>query len=102
MHETSKQLIAETRMPITAKPGRPAGSRHVRVTDRHAAVDYAQVFKELPDTHFPNAEKIVLVQDNLSTHKPASLYEASAPPAGTIGMASRSRAGANTKSGTAP
>jgi hypothetical protein len=100
--ETSKQLIAETRVPITAKPGRPArhdyeyerngtanlfmmfapleGSRHVKVTDRHAAVDYAQVLKELSDTHFPKAEKIVLVQDNLSTHKPASLYEAFAAP----------------------
>ena len=53
------------------------GWRHLdEVTDRHAAVDYAQVLKELSDTHFPNAEKIVLVQDNLSTHKPASLYEA--------------------------
>jgi len=100
--ETSKQLIAETRVPITAKPGRPArhdyeyerngtanlfmmfapleGSRHVKVTDRHAAVDYAQVLKELSDTHFPKAEKIVLVQDNLSTHKPASLYEAFPAP----------------------
>ncbi len=100
--ETSKQLIAETRVPITAKPGRPArhdyeyerngtanlfmmfapleGWRHVKVTDRHAAVDYAQVLKELSDTHFPQAEKIVLVQDNLSTHKPASLYEAFPAP----------------------
>jgi DDE superfamily endonuclease len=100
--ETSKQLIAETRVPITAKPGRPArhdyeyerngtanlfmmfapleGSRHVKVTDRHAAIDYAQVLKELSDTHFPKAEKIVLVQDNLSTHKPASLYEAFPAP----------------------
>ena len=100
--ETSKQLIAETRVPIAAKPGRPArhdyeyerngttnlfmifapleGSRHVKVTDRHAAVDYAQVLKELSDTHFPKAEKIVLVQDNLSTHKPASLYEAFPAP----------------------
>jgi hypothetical protein len=100
--ETSKQLIAETRVPITAKPGRPArhdyeyerngtanlfmmfapleGSRHVKVTDRHAAVDYAQVLKELSDTHFPKAEKIILVQDNLSTHKPASLYEAFPAP----------------------
>ena len=100
--ETSKQLIAETRVPITAKPGRPArhdyeyerngtanlfmmfapleGTRHVKVTDRHAAVDYAQVLKELSDTHFPQAEKIVLVQDNLSTHKPASLYEAFPAP----------------------
>jgi hypothetical protein len=96
--ETSKQLIAETRVPIAAKPGRPArhdyeyqrngtanlfmifapleGWRHVKVTDRHAAVDYAQILKELSDTHFPEANKIVLVQDNLNTHRPASLYEA--------------------------
>jgi len=96
--ETSKQLIAETRVPVTARPGRVArhdyeyqrhgttnlfmmfapleGWRHVKCTDRHAAVDYAQVLKELSDTHFPNARKIILVQDNLSTHKPASLYEA--------------------------
>jgi len=96
--ETSKQLIAETRAPIAAKPGRPArhdyeyqrngtanlfmifapleGWRHVKVTDRHAAVDYAQILKELSDTHFPEANKIVLVQDNLNTHRPASLYEA--------------------------
>jgi hypothetical protein len=98
LDETSKQLIAETRVPIAAKPGRAArfdyeyqrngtanlfmmfapleGWRHVKVTDRHAAVDYAQVLKELSDTHFPDASKIVLVQDNLNTHKPASLYEA--------------------------
>ena len=51
------------------------GRRHVKVTDRHAAIDYAQALKDLSDTHFPDAAKIVLVQDNLSTHKPASLYE---------------------------
>ena len=55
------------------------GWRHVKVTDRHTALDYAQVLKELSDTHFPNAKKIVLVQDNLNTHKPASLYEAFPP-----------------------
>jgi hypothetical protein len=98
LDETSKQLIAETRVPIAAKPGHPArhdyeyerngtanlfmmfapleGWRHVKVTERHTAVDYAQVLKELSDTHFPEATKIVLVQDNLNTHKPASLYEA--------------------------
>jgi DDE superfamily endonuclease len=97
LDETSKQLIAETRVPIAAKPGHPArhdyeyerngtanlfmmfapleGWRHVKVTERHTAVDYAQVLKELSDTHFPEATKIVLVQDNLNTHKPASLYE---------------------------
>jgi len=52
------------------------GWRHVKVTDRRAAVDYAQALKDLSDTHFPNADKIVLVQDNLSTHTAASLYEA--------------------------
>ena len=51
------------------------GFRHVKVTDRHTALDYAQVLKELSDTHFPDAKKICLVQDNLNTHKPASLYE---------------------------
>ncbi len=98
LDETAKQLISETRVPIAAKPGQVArydyeyerngtanlfmmfapleGWRHVKVTDRHAAVDYAQVLKELSDTHFPHAEKIVLVQDNLNTHKAASLYEA--------------------------
>jgi DDE superfamily endonuclease len=96
--ETSKQLIVETRKPIPAKPGRPArydyeyerngtanlfmmfapleGWRKVKVTDRHAALDYAPVLKELSDIHVSGATKIILVQDNLSTHKPASLYEA--------------------------
>src|SRR6266550_7023330 len=55
------------------------GWRRVKVTDRHTALDYAQVLKELSDSHFPGAEKIVLVQDNLNTHKPASLYEAFPP-----------------------
>jgi hypothetical protein len=52
-----------------------AGWRHVKCTDRHTAVDYAQVLKELSEIHFPKAMKIVLVQDNLNTHEPASLYE---------------------------
>lgn len=98
LDETSKQLILETRTPIPATPGKPArhdyeyerngvanlfmmfapleGWRHVKVTDRHTAVDYAQVLKDLSDTHFPDAAKIVLVQDNLSTHTTASLYAA--------------------------
>lgn len=96
--ETSKQLIIETRTPIAARPGQPRrvdyeyqrngtanlfmmfapleGWRDVKVTDRRTAIDYAHVLKELSDTHFPRASKIVLVQDNLNTHKPASLYEA--------------------------
>ena len=98
LDETSKQMIVETRAPIPAAPGRKArhdyeyerngvahlfmmfapleGWRHVKVTDRHAAIDYAHVLKDLSDTHFPGAAKIVLVQDNLSTHTPASLYAA--------------------------
>jgi DDE superfamily endonuclease len=101
LDETSKQLIAETREPVPMQPGRPArfdyeyerngtanlfmlfapleGWRHVKVTDRHTAKDFAHILKELSDTHFPNAGKIVLVQDNLNTHKPASLYEAFPP-----------------------
>ena len=101
LDETSKQLVGETRVPIKAKPGRIArydheyerkgtanlfmmfapleGWRHVKVTDRHTAIDYAHVLKELSDDHFPTAKKITLVQDNLNTHKPASLYEAFPP-----------------------
>jgi uncharacterized small protein (DUF1192 family) len=56
------------------------GWRHVAVTDRHTAVDYAQILKQLSDEHFPDSKKIVLVQDNLNTHKPASLYEAFPAP----------------------
>ena len=98
LDETSKQMIVETRAPIPAKPGRKArhdyeyerngvanlfmmfapleGWRHVKVTDRHTAIDYAHALRDLSDVHFPGAAKIVLVQDNLNTHKPASLYEA--------------------------
>jgi hypothetical protein len=110
LDETSKQLIAQTRVPIAAKPGQLArvdyeyerngtanlfmmfapleGWRNVKVTDRHASIDYAWVLKELSDTHFPGASKIVLVQDNLNTHKPASLYEAF-PPAQARRLAER-------------
>jgi hypothetical protein len=52
------------------------GWRHVKVTDRRTAIDYAQLLKQVADIHFPDAVKIVLVQDNLNTHGPASLYEA--------------------------
>jgi DDE superfamily endonuclease/Homeodomain-like domain len=102
LDETTKQLVKETRMPVPATPGRATrhdyeyerngtinlfmlfapleGWRHVEVTDRHTALDYAQVLKDLSDRHFPGASKIVLMQDNLSIHKPASLYEAFPPP----------------------
>jgi hypothetical protein len=98
LDETSKQMIVETHAAIPAAPGRKArhdyeyerngvanlfmmfapleGWRCVKITNRHAAVDYAHVLRELSDTHFPCATKIVLVQDNLSTHSAASLYAA--------------------------
>ena len=98
LDEASKQLVAETRLPIAMKPGQPArvdceytrngvanlfmmfapleGWRHVEVTDRRTALDYACVLKDLADVHFAKAETIVLVQDNLNTHAAASLYEA--------------------------
>jgi hypothetical protein len=99
--EASKQLVKETRTPIPAAPGRPAttdyeyerngtanlfmmfeplgGQRHVAVTERRTTLDYAEAIKQLVDERYPGADKIVLVQDNLNTHKPASLYEAFPP-----------------------
>jgi transposase len=53
--------------------------RHVKVTDRRTNADWAQCMKDLVDIHFPEAEKIVVVMDNLSTHTPAALYSAFAP-----------------------
>ncbi len=50
------------------------GWRHLKVTDRHAAIDFAHAREGLSDTHFAGAAKIVLARDNLSTHTPASLY----------------------------
>jgi hypothetical protein len=101
LDETSKQLVAETRQPLPMRPGEPArfdyeyarngvanafmlfapleGWRQVKITDRRTAIDYAHVLKQLSDEHFVSAAKIVLVQDNLNTHTPASLYEALEP-----------------------
>jgi DDE superfamily endonuclease len=101
LDETSKQLIAETRVPIPMKRGRPArvdyeyerngtanlfmlfapleGWRHVEVTDHRAAVDYAHVLKYLADIRFAHAKTIVLVQDNLNIHAKGPLYEAFPP-----------------------
>jgi len=52
------------------------GWREVAVTERRQAVDYARCLQQLADVHFATAERIILVQDNLNTHHPASLYEA--------------------------
>jgi len=101
LDETSKQLVAETRTPEPMRPGQPArydyeykrngtanifmlfapleGWRQAEVMERRTAIDYAKILRHLADIHFPNAEKIVLVQDNLNTHTPASLYEAFEP-----------------------
>ena len=101
LDETSKQLIGETRTPVPAAPGQVAhydceyvrngvanifmifeplaGQRDVEVTVRRTKKDYAQCLRKLSDERYPDAEIIVLVQDNLNTHSPASLYEAFEP-----------------------
>jgi hypothetical protein len=95
--ERSVQLISEVREIIPAAPGRAErhdyeykregtcnlymiacperGWRHVKVTQRRGTLDFAHILKELVDVHFPDAERIRLVMDNLNTHTLASLYE---------------------------
>lgn len=97
MDETSKQLVGETRTPLPSQPGRPAridyeyerhgvrnlflwveplaGRRHVRVTERRTKRDWAHFIRDLVDVHYPDAEQVVLVLDNLNTHVVAALYE---------------------------
>lgn len=99
--ETSKQLVAEKRMPRPAAPGKVArydyeyerrgvrnlflfldplaGWRHVKVTKRRTKVDWAHCMKELVDELYPNAKRIRVILDNLNTHKPAALYEVFEP-----------------------
>jgi hypothetical protein len=60
------------------QPG--AGWRHAKVTEQRTKIDFAEVMRELVDVHFPHAEKIRVVLDNLNTHTPASLYS-TFPPA---------------------
>jgi len=107
MDETSKQLLAEVQEPLPPRPATPEhhgtplredheyeregtanlflaceplrGWRHVEVTARRTAVDWAHFVRTLVDDNYPAAERIVLVLDNLNTHGPASLYEAFAP-----------------------
>lgn len=100
--EVSKQLVADITPPVPMQPGQPAredyeyerrgtanlfmmceplaGRRHVKVTDRRTSADFAQVLRELSDLHYPEAKKIVLVMDNLNTHKLSVLYQV-LPPA---------------------
>lgn len=101
LDETSKQHMTEVRLPLPMKPGQSekfdteydrngvsnlfmmfeplSGWRHVEITDRRTALDWAKQVKWLVDEHYPEAKKIVLVEDNLNTHDPASLYKAFEP-----------------------
>jgi hypothetical protein len=100
--ESPYQLVSEVRSPLPVRPGQPRrydyeyrregtcnlfmffeplqGWRHVKVTDRPTAQDFAYCMKDLVDTHFPQATVISVVLDNLNTHIPAALY-ATFPPA---------------------
>ena len=101
LDEASKQLLSDARPPAPMRAGQPArqdseyvrngtaslfmvsapllGWRHVEVTDRRTCRDFAQVIKTLVDEQFAEAEKVVLVMDNLNTHTLASLYTAFLP-----------------------
>jgi hypothetical protein len=98
LDETSKQLLRDAHASLPPAPGRPGrvdyeyeregvvnlflccapleGRRWVAVTAHRTKVDWAHQIKTLVDVRYPDAERIVLVQDNLNTHTPASLYEA--------------------------
>ena len=97
LDELHVQLVGETRTPLPAAPGRPArvdyeyvrngvanlflwveplaGRRHVHVTARRTKQDWARAIRDLVDVHYPAAERIMLVMDNLNTHVAAALYE---------------------------
>ena len=101
MDETSKQLVSEVAQPIPIEPGHPArfdyeyerqgvanlfilfeplrGWRTIKVTERRTRRDWALLMKELVDVHYPLAESIRLVMDNLNTHIAGALYETFEP-----------------------
>jgi hypothetical protein len=101
LDETSRQLLGDARAPRLPAPGWPArydpeyvrggvakvflvteplrGWRQVLVSDRRTRLDFASGIKALADVHYPTAERIVLVMDQLNTHSPASLYDAFPP-----------------------
>ena len=101
MDETFKQLIGETRQPLPARPGSVervdhvysrngvaslflaceplAGWRHVAVTDHRRRTDWAHFIRSLLEGRYHQADRVVLVMDQLNTHSPASLYEAFPP-----------------------
>jgi hypothetical protein len=100
MDETSRQLLRDTKETLPMEPGRSRGEdyeyesaaglptcshvhrgafmgrRWVDITEHRTKVEWAHQIKELVDLRYPEAERIVLVMDNLNTHSPASLYEA--------------------------
>jgi hypothetical protein len=99
--ELPKQLRGDVRPSLPPSPGHPrredyeygrhgtanlflwyeplAGRRHIEVTERRTMIDWAHAIRDLVDVHYPDAETIVLVLDNLNTHTPASLYAAFEP-----------------------
>jgi hypothetical protein len=99
--ESSKQLVGEVTPGTLPQPGQPAredyeyvrngtanlfmfseplqGKRETQVTEHRTKLDFAHAIRDLVDVQYPQAERIVLVMDNLNTHKPASLYEAFPP-----------------------
>ena len=99
--EQPYQLVEEVRAPLPRAPGRPervdyeyrrrgtanlfllfeplAGWRHIEVTERRTSAEFAQQMRALVDVHYPEAERIAVVLDNLSTHSPAALYQAFPP-----------------------
>lgn len=99
--EGSKQQTKEIRTPLPTMPGALAkydyeyerngtsnlfiffapleAWRHVEVTDQRTMIDFAHCMRALVDVHFPDAEKVVVVMDNLNTHKFAALYETFPP-----------------------
>jgi transposase len=101
LDESPYQLLSETRQPLPTTPGQPVrydyeyrregtcnlflffeplrGWRHVKVTERRTAKDYARCLKDLVDGHYPRATLISIVQDNLNTHTPAALYQVFEP-----------------------
>lgn len=101
LDEATKQLVKETVVPIPAEPGHPervdyeydrngtanlfmvcepmVGWRRVEVTQQRTAIDYAHLLKRLVDEDYAQADKLLVVQDNLNTHSPASLYKAFEP-----------------------
>jgi DDE superfamily endonuclease len=101
LDEGGKQLIGDVRPPLPVRPGNAArvdyeyqrngtanlflafeplaGRRRVEVTERRTNKDFARLVRRLLEEWYPQADKVVLVLDNLSTHTPAALYEAFAP-----------------------